>query len=231
MKYHKIGIIVAMQSELEGLLSAMEFPCEEVISGMHFYSGTIEGKPVILTKSGVGKVFAAMCAQTLILRYAPDVLLGAGVAGSLQGLTVGGAVIADKLVQHDMDTSAVGDPVGMISGIDRIYLPADPEVVRRLVRAAESLDVPYQTGTIASGDQFIADSAKKAYIAGTFGAAACEMEGAAIAQTAYVNGLPFAVIRGISDSGDDNSGTDYRLNLKMAADTSTAMVKEFIRSM
>ncbi len=231
MQYKKLGIIAAMQSELEGLLSVMESPREEVISGMHFYSGIIEGKTVILTKSGVGKVFAAMCAQTLILRYAPDVLLGIGVAGSLKGLPVGSAVIADRLVQHDMDTSAVGDPVGMISGINMIYLPAAPGVVQRFVRAAERLGITYQTGTIASGDQFIADSAKKACIAGTFGAAACEMEGAAVAQTAYVNGLPFGVIRGISDSGDDNSGTDYLLNLKMAADTSTAMVREFIRSM
>ena len=173
-----IGLIAAMDVEMESLRSHMENPVSETISGICFVSGTLEGRPVVTAVCGIGKVFAALCAQTMILRYSPEAIINTGVAGTLtDALSIGAVAVSSAVVQHDMDTSALGDPVGMISGINKVELPADDRLCGQLSACAKVLGIRTQTGVIASGDQFIAEDARKEAIACTFHAIACEMEG------------------------------------------------------
>ena len=206
-----IGIIGALSEEVEGLIARLKKHKTEHVGGIEFHLGTIEKKRVVIAKCGVGKVFAAICAQAMIVNYEPSLIVNSGVGGALgAGLRTGDVVIADRLCQHDMDTSPLGDPVGMISGINIVKIPADKTLVEKITAAAARIGIPSACGVIASGDQFIADKAKKAWIRDTFDAIACEMEGAAIGQVAYANGIGFAVIRAISDNADDAAGAlDY----------------------
>ena len=223
------GIIAAMQAEAAPLLEEMQDRTQETVSGVTFTRGTLCGKTVVLAVCGIGKVFAALCAQTMILRYAPRGVIHTGVAGSLDAaLSIGDLVIADRVVQHDMDTSALGDPVGLIPGIDKVFLPAAPALMERLQAAAADNGVPYLVGTVASGDRFVGDEQKKRYIRDTFGAAACEMEGAAVGQVCYVNGVPFAVVRAISDDASGQAQMDYPAFVKMAAARSAALIRRML---
>ena len=229
-----IGIIGAMQIEVEALCAAMTDTEREVISGIEFVSGTLRSKRVVCAKCGIGKVFAAMCAQTMILRYAPSVIVNSGVAGTLSpDLSIGQIALAEQTVQHDMDTSPIGDPVGLISGINVIYLPASPAVTAALAAAVESVGVPYKRGTVASGDQFICHTADKDRIRAAFETPekpviACEMEGAAIGQVCYVNGTPYGILRAISDGGDEQAFADYPTFLAAAAKTATEVMLRFV---
>lgn len=218
MKYKKIGIICAMETEAEQLLCAMEQKETKTVGSMTFTTGTIGKKDVVLCVCGIGKVFAAMCAQTMILTFAPDCLINSGVAGSLTDeLEILDVAVAEDLVQHDMDTSPLGDPVGLISGINVVHLPADPSLAEDIKEAAKELGIPTKQGRIASGDQFIATAEQKERIKKSFDPIACEMEGAAIAQVAYVNRVPFACIRAISDSYSGKNEMDYPVFASRAA--------------
>lgn len=224
-----IGIIAAMNVEMESLRSHIENPVTEVISGVRFVRGMLEGKEVVTAVCGIGKVFAALCAQTMILRYAPDMIINTGVAGTLTDqLSIGSIAVSSSVVQHDMDTSPLGDPVGLISGINQVELPADEDLCGRLSACAGALGISTVTGVIASGDQFVASSERKAFITEHFGAVACEMEGAAIGQVCYVNEVPFCVLRAISDSADGSSHMDYPTFVKMAAEQSVALMRRFL---
>ena len=237
IKKADIGIIGAMQIEVEALCAAMENTETETIGSIEFVYGTLRGKKVVCAKCGIGKVFAAMCAQTMILKYAPDVIVNSGVAGTLsQQLSIGQIALAEQVVQHDMDTSPIGDPVGLISGINIIYIPTDPAVTAGLTAAVGSVGVPYMRGTIASGDQFICHTADKDRIRSTFETAdkpviACEMEGAAIGQVCYVNKVPYGILRAISDGGDENAFADYPTFLAAAAETATKVMLRFVESL
>lgn len=224
-----IGIIAAMQIEAEGILARMTDVTTETISHITFSSGKLHGIPCVVAVCGIGKVFAALCAQTMILRYQPRLILNTGVAGSLsEELTIGDIAIAQRLVQHDMDTSALGDPVGLISGINMVYLPCDETASARLADCAASLEgVVVKQGVIASGDKFMSDGAEKRKIADRFGAVACEMEGAAIGQVCYVNQVPCAVMRAISDGGDEAAAMDYPTFAKMAAERAVYAIDAF----
>ncbi len=218
-----------MQSEMAGLLPLLEDAKSESFSGITFHRGRLCGVPAVLAVCGIGKVFAAIAAQTMILKYSPALLINTGVAGTLSPrLSVGDVAVADSLCQHDMDTSPLGDPVGLVSGVNMVYFPADKGAVSGLSAALDALSLPYLVGHIASGDAFIADGAKKAYIRDTFDAVACEMEGAAVAQTAYVNGTPFAVLRAISDSADGGAEMLYSEFVTLAAKNSVAVLTEFL---
>ncbi len=222
-----IGIIAAMQMELDGLKAAMTDTEIETVSGMEFVRGRIAGKDVVAVVCGIGKVFAAMCAQTLILKYAPDAVINIGVAGAVgPGLRVMEVVVADKVCQHDMDTSAIGDPVGLVSGVNLVYFPADGPLVSGLCAAAEGCGVRYVSGTVASGDQFLHEPVKKLWIHETFGAVAGEMEGGSIGQVCHVNGVPFAVLRCISDG--DGGGMEYEAFAPRAAKQSIDVVLRFL---
>lgn len=225
-----IGIIAAMDVEMKSLRSYMENTETEVISGIRFVRGTLEGKDVVTAVCGIGKVFAALCAQTMILHYQPRCIINTGVAGTLTAaLTIGSIAVSSAVVQHDMDTSPLGDPVGLISGINKVELPADRLLTGQLSACAKVMGIKTATGVIASGDQFVASAERKAFIVEHFKAIACEMEGAAIGQVCYVNKVPFCVLRAISDSADGSSHMDYPTFVQMAAEQSVALLRRFMR--
>lgn len=225
----QIGIIGAMEPEVEAIIASLEDRESETVSGITFHTGLISGKRVAVAKCGIGKVFAALCAQTMIMKYSPDLLVNTGVGGAIGGgLRCGDVVIADRLCQHDMDTSAIGDPVGLVSGINMIYFDADEGAREILLREGRALDLAVKSGTVATGDKFIASAEDKHRIADTFSASVCEMEGCAIAQTAFVNGTPFAVVRAISDSADGEATMDYPTFLSLAAANSTKLTLALI---
>ena len=225
-----IGSIAAMNVEMESLRCFMTDTTTEIIRGINFVSGTLEGKEVVTAVCGIGKVFAAMCAQTMILRYQPECIVNTGVAGTLSDkLTIGSIAVSSAVVQHDMDTSAIGDPLGLISGINKVQLPADPDLCGQLSACATVLGIRTETGVIASGDQFISSSERKDAIVKTFGAIACEMEGAAIAQVAWANGVPCAIVRAISDKADGSDALDYPTFEAQAARRCAAIVERLLR--
>lgn len=152
-----IGIIGAMDIEVAILRDKMVNPTVETISGVDFIRGKLEGRDVVLARSGVGKVFAAICAQTMILKYGVKAIINSGVAGTLTGeLHIGDVAISTACVQHDMDTSPVGDPVGLLSGINVVELPADTTLVGELDKVCADAGVNHRLGVIATGDQFVA---------------------------------------------------------------------------
>ena len=225
MKYNKIGIICAMATEAEQLLAAMKNKATKSVGSMEFHEGTVGEKKVVLCICGIGKVFAAMCAQTMILAFSPDCIINSGVAGSLTDeLEILDIAVAENLVQHDMDTSPLGDPVGLISGINVVELPAAPDLAEAICEAAKALGITTKKGRIASGDQFIATSEQKERIKAQFDPIACEMEGAAIAQVAFVNRIPFACIRAISDSYSGKNEMDYPVFASRAADRGASLL-------
>lgn len=225
-----IGIIAAMDVEMKSLRSYMDNTETEVISGIRFVRGTLEGKDVVTAVCGIGKVFAALCAQTMILHYQPRCIINTGVAGTLtDALTIGSIAVSSAVVQHDMDTSPLGDPVGLISGINKVELPADRLLTGQLSACAKVMGIKTATGVIASGDQFVASAERKAFIVEHFKAIACEMEGAAVGQVCYVNKVPFCVLRAISDSADGSSHMDYPTFVQMAAEQSVALLRRFMR--
>ncbi len=228
-----IGIIGAMDVEIEAIRALIKDRQDVIISGIRFSQGTLKGVPCVVTVCGVGKVFAAICAQTMILTWKPDLMLNIGVAGSLsKELSVGSIAVATGVVQHDMDTSILGDPIGLLSGINIVKIPADVAASSKLAAAAMACGIPVQTGLIASGDQFIGDHGKKAWLRAQFGAIACEMEGAAIGHVAYVNEVPFAVLRAISDSYDtDAPQMDYETFKQMAAGNSVRVLRVFLENL
>ena len=225
-----IGIIAAMNVEMESLRSFLTDTREETVSGVRFVSGLFEGKEVVTAVCGIGKVAAALCAEAMILRYHPEAVINTGVAGTLTAkLSIGGIAVSTAVVQHDMDTTALGDPAGYISGLNLVNVPADPVLSGRLNACAQALGIRTASGVIASGDQFISDAEKKHAIAGAFGAIACEMEGAAIGQVCYANGVPFCVLRAISDSADGESSGDYAAFVESAAARSVKLLCAFLR--
>lgn len=226
-----IGIIGAMDIEVEKLKKLLTDTKKEKVSGVEFHSGKLGEAEVVVAKCGIGKVFAAICAETMILRYEPEIIINIGVAGGLaEGLKIGDIVIADGVVQHDMDTTALGDPLGFLADIGLIKITADKDAVDILKKACDKLCINYETGTIASGDQFISDAAVKKRIKDTFSAKACEMEGASIGQVCCVNGVPFAVLRAISDGANDDAKLDFPTFAAMAAENSAKVIELFINT-
>ena len=228
----RIGIIGAMKVEVDAICASVKQASEETVGGIRFITGELCGRPVVVAQCGIGKVFAAMCAQTMILRYQPAVILNTGVGGCLTDtLSIGDIAIADHVVQHDMDTSPLGDPVGLISGLNQVYISCDPTVVACLSACADAEEIPYTRGIVASGDQFISSESKKAWIHEQFDSAeygecvACEMEGAAIGQVCCANGVPFGVVRAISDKDD---AMDYSMFMMKAADMASRVTERFV---
>lgn len=221
----KLGIIAAMQIEAEQIITAMTDTQTETCGSITYTLGKIGNTDVVCAVCGIGKVFAAMCAQTMIVKYAPDAVINTGVGGTLtRELSIGDVAVSTDMVQHDMDTSALGDPVGLISGINVIHLPADENLREKVCSIAAELGMKTFCGTIASGDKFVADQAVKKYITETFGGIACEMEGAAVGQVCYVNKTPFLVIRAISDDADGGACEDYPAFAKKSAENSAKLV-------
>ncbi len=221
----KLGIIAAMRMEAEHIKAAMTDVTRETCGGIEYCLGKLGGTDAVLSVCGIGKVFAAMCAQTMIVKYAPDAIINTGVGGTLtKQLSVGDVAVASEMVQHDMDTSALGDPVGLISGINIVKIPADKALSAKICEIVRGMGINTLLGAIATGDKFIAAQEDKDRIVQNFGAIACEMEGAAIGQVCYVNKVPFTVIRAISDDADSGACEDYPAFARAAAENSAKAV-------
>lgn len=224
-----IGIIGAMASEVDGLKAKMQNTENETISGIDFCSGTIGGQNIVVAQAGVGKVNAAVTAQTMILRYNVSALINIGVAGGIEkSLKIGDIVVANRVVEHDMDTTAVGDEPGFITGIDRVYMDCDKVMAEKIYNCANKLGIHTIYGTIASGDIFVAKDSERNRIAELFGGAAAEMEGASIGHVCTMNSVPFVVLRAMSDCANDDSCVDFPTFAAEAAKKSIEIITMFL---
>ncbi len=229
-----IGIIGAMESEVVTLISSMENRESECVCGITYERGRLCGQDVVVARAGIGKVNAAICAQTMLLRYAPTGVVNTGVAGALSPeLGVGNCVVATHFAEHDMDTTPVGDPMGLIlvKGEQLTRIPADPTLGEGLAAAARRQGMRVLQGSVATGDQFIHTEAQKSAIRSNFDALACEMEGVAIAHACYGAGVPFCALRVISDTADGSAQVDYPTFVKGAAAASAAALMDFLSTL
>ncbi len=228
-----IGIIGAMDCEITKLKELMKNITSVNANRLTIYTGEIENHKVILVKSGVGKVNGALCTQYLIDNYKPDYIINTGIAGGLaENLSIGDIVIGEKLIQHDFDATDLGYAKGyMCTGIQKdkptVYF-SDEKLVEKLENAIKHFhpDVKLHKGTIATGDMFIGCKERKHSIKSTFNAAAAEMEGAAIAQTANLNNIPCLIVRAIADLAD---GTVADSIDAMAANCSSDTVNSLLK--
>ena len=228
-----LGIIGAMEEEVEILKEKMEIEETVEIAGMTFYRGVLHNQDVILVRSGVGKVNMAACTQILIDHFNVEALVNSGVSGTLDpGLNQGDIVISVEAVQHDFDTTPVGGKPGEISRLGITYFEADKGLVDVAKEAAYNVEnLHIKEGTVASGDQFVAGGEIAARIKDNFGeVSAVEMEGASMAQVAYLNNIPFVIIRSISDKADGGADLSYEEFLPLAAQNSSALVEEFLKA-
>lgn len=227
---NNIGIIVAMQEELEEILKIMKDIEEKEFYGILFINGKIRNKKVVVVKSGVGKVNAARTTQILIDKLNVETVVNVGSAGALNPfLDIGDIVIGDKLIQHDFDITAFDHDKGYITGVGD-YIYSDKELVKKLQDIANNMkDETYKikTGVIASGDIFCTEIAMKNKIYSKFNAECVEMEGAAIAQVCYLDRIPFVVIRSISDSPNGNNAIVFDEFVKLASKRCADILQEF----
>ena len=227
----KLGIIGAMEQEVETLLGLMENKQETEKAGSRFYNGTLEGLPVTVVQCGVGKVNAALCAQILCDCFGVTHLVNTGIAGSLcADLDIGDLVVSQDAMYHDVDAVAFGYPMGKVPGMDVTAFPADDALIGYAFAAAEAVNPGHtRIGRVASGDQFVASKAVKERIIDLTRGLCTEMEGAAIAQTAYRNNIPFVILRAISDKADDSAQMDYPTFERIAAHRCAAVTQALAR--
>ena len=225
-----IGLIGAMDIEIENLEAMLEDRRDVTLGLDRFAVGRLFGHEAALAVCGPGKVNAALCAAGLIRTFHPEWVLNLGVAGSGEaGVAIGDLVVATAAVQHDMDTTPIGDPPGYISKVGLVELPCDDGLRRRLTDAIGKLpDLRMHEGIIATGDQFLNDGEKRRAIHAAFGAKAIEMEGAAVAQTCFVYGVPCGILRTISDNADGSSDIDYGAFRNVAAANSQRVVQALL---
>ncbi len=227
----KLGIIGAMDIEVALLKEKMENMTVTQKAGMAFYDGVLEGLPAVVVQCGVGKVNAAMCAQILCACFDVTHLVNTGIAGSLAAeLDIGDLLVSRDAMYHDFDCVHFGYEMGRVPGMDVVAFPASKVMVNYALAAAESVHPGHaRVGRVASGDLFVAEREAKERIIAKTGAMCTEMEGAAIAQTAYRNGVPFVILRAISDKADDSAQMDYptfeRIAAQRCAQVAMAMAK------
>lgn len=228
----KIGIIVAMEEELESILDIMDNIEEKEIYGLTFKTGQIEKNKIIVVKCGVGKVNAARVTQILIDTFNVKCVINVGAAGALNPfLNIGDIVIGEKLIQHDFDITAFDHDKGYITGVGD-YIYSDSELIEKFENAANNLkekDYKIKKGIIATGDIFCTDIEMKNKIFSKFDADCVEMEGAAIAQVCYLDKIPFIVIRSISDSPNGNNEIDFDKFVELASKRCANILKEFLK--
>lgn len=226
-----LGIIGAMMEEVAQLKEIMEQAEVSSVAGMDFYKGKIGGKEVVVVRSGVSKVNAAVCTQILIDRFHVDAIVNTGIAGSLKAeINIGDIVLSTDAVQHDVDATTFGYRLGQIPQMDTFAFPADEKLIRLAKECCERVnpDICVHMGRVVTGDQFISDQEKKRWIAETFEGYCTEMEGAAIAQTAYLNRVPCLIVRSISDKADDSAQMDYEEFERIAIQHSLNLTKAMI---
>ncbi|MCP2240804.1 MAG: 5'-methylthioadenosine/adenosylhomocysteine nucleosidase [Thermoanaerobacterium thermosaccharolyticum] len=227
---NKIGLIGAMEEEIDILKQFISNV--EIINraDMVFYKGILNGLDTVVVRSGIGKVNAAIAAQILISEFNVDCIINTGVAGGIKsGINVGDIVISSDAIEHDFDTTAFGDELGVIPRMKTSVFKADKYLIDIALKAAnDNIDGKTYVGRIVSGDRFISSKDEARRLGQQFSAYAVEMEGAAIAHTAYLNDIPFVIIRSISDNADGNATSDFNLFVKKASIVSSNIVKEMI---
>ena len=207
-----IGIIGAMDEEVSRLKEKMHVKKVEKKAGMEFFDGELAGKEVVIVRSGIGKVNAGICTQILVDDFQVEAVINTGVAGSLKNeINIGDIVLSSDSLQHDMDATGFGYKPGIIPRMEQSVFVADAQLIELAKQVNEQVNPEIRTfvGRVVSGDQFISDKQKKDYLVEQFAGYCTEMEGAAIAQTCYVNEIPYLVIRAISDKADNSATMDY----------------------
>ncbi len=229
----KLGIIGAMDVEVAQLKEHMENKTVAVHAGSEYCEGMLSGCPAVVVQCGVGKVNAALCAQILISVYGVSHIVNTGIAGSLNAeLDIGDLVVSRDAIHHDFDLRFWGRPVGQVPGMDVTAFPADMQLQQLAYMAAESVNPGHnRIGRVASGDQFICSKEQKERIIADTGAICAEMEGAAIAHAAYRNGVPFVILRAISDKADDSAEMDYPTFEALAARRCAQVTMELARKL
>ncbi len=226
-----LGIIGAMDEEVSKLKEKLENVSVTKKAGMDFYKGTMGEKEVVIVRSGIGKVNAGICAQLLVDLFNVKAIINTGIAGSLNDdINIGDIVLSTDALQHDVDAVAFGYDVGIIPRMETSTFSADKNLIELAKECCkEVLDgVNTFEGRVVSGDQFISDKTKKNWLKDTFKGYCTEMEGAAIAQAAYLNEVPFLIIRAISDKADDSASMDYPAFEAMAIENSVKLMSEMI---
>jgi len=225
-----IGIIGAMDIEVCAIKEKLENLRVFEISNIKFYIGKIYGKDVVVAKSGIGKVNAAMCTEAMILKFNPDVIVNTGIAGAIkEGINICDIVVAESVVQHDFDTTAIGDEEGFIYGPDMVYIPTSENVREAILKGAREISgINVHTGVIATGDLFFRSIEHTRHVRDHFGALVMEMEGGSIGQVCYLNGVGFCVVRAVSDH---NSGDEYNVYKEKASGISVLATLNFIKHM
>lgn len=227
-----LGIIGAMEIEVNRIKEQMEDVSVTDKAGMSFFEGKWNGKDVVVVRSGIGKVNAAVCAQILADTFHADVIINTGIAGSLKNeINIGDIVLSTDAIQHDMDAQGFGYAPGVIPQMEVSDFQADEKLIELAKKCCAEVcpDIQVFTGRVVSGDQFISDKKKKEWLSSQFEGLCAEMEGAAIAQAAYLNHVPFLIIRAISDKADDSATMDYPEFEAMAAENSVKLLADIVR--
>ncbi len=231
---NKYGIIGAMDVEIELLLAALNEKRSIKKAAMEFHEGTLGSSEAVIVKSGIAKVNAALCVQILADEFHVSHIINTGVAGSLDpAINIGDIVLSTDACYHDVDATIFGYKPGEVPQMGRLEFPADADLRAGLKKAIEKAapDIGIFEGRVVSGDQFIADADRKNRIKETWNGLCTEMEGAAIAQAAYLNGIPFCIVRAISDKADGSDVVDYPVFEKKAAADCAALVRAFLQNL
>lgn len=227
----KIGIIGAMELEVEELKQKMDVSRKVEKASMEFLEGTLNGTQAVIVRSGIGKVNAALCAQILCDVFQVSHIINTGVAGSLKNeIDIGDIVVSVDALHHDVDVRIFGYPLGEVPQVGCLAFPADKRLVELAISTCKEVnpDIQVFEGRVVSGDQFVSSKQVKESIIGNFQGYCVEMEGAPIAQASYLNHVPFVIIRAISDKADDSAEMDYPTFEKAAAAHSAALVEHML---
>jgi len=222
----KIGLSYAMTGEIESILQSTGAKLLETVCGVPFYE---IDEDIIAYAGGIGKVNAAMSAQLFIDRYHPDWIVNAGVAGSFRNLPIGTVVLAEQFLQHDSDTSAIGDPVGLVSTVNKLHFPTDDLALTAQLLEAQRVD--FVTGTVATGDAFMVKGERSDWVAKTFAPTLCEMEGCAVAQVCLRNGVKFTALKSVSDRLCMENSSDEYFNFPEAMAKLNTIVLPFAQAL
>ena len=229
-----IGIIGAMSQEVTNLKEAMNHVEVKNMAGMEFCQGILCGREAVVVRSGIGKVNAAVCSQILVDCYHVSAIINTGIAGSLRNeINIGDVVLSRDTLQHDMDATGFGYAPGVIPQMDQSVFEGDQRLIETARECCARVipEIGVHVGRVVSGDQFVSDKAKKAWLTEKFDGFCTEMEGAAIAQTAWLNHVPFLIIRAISDKADDSAEMDYEVFEKQAIEHSVKLVMALLEKM
>ena len=230
----KVGIIGAMDVEVARLVREMEVKREVERAGRHFWEGRIGGTEAVVVQCGIGKVSAGICVQVLCDLFGITHVINTGIAGSLDDqINIGDVVVSTDAIYHDMDVTPLGYEYGQVPQIDTLSFPADNMLRKAAVKACREAapEIGVFEGRIVSGDQFICDRSIKNRIAERFGGLCTEMEGAAIAQAAYLNGIPFVIVRAISDKADESVHVSYEVFEAKAAEHCAGIVEHMVKGL